>query len=507
MIKEEGNGGRIAKNTVLLYIRMIFTMGIGLFTGREILRILGIEDYGIYNVIGGVVVMLSFLSNSLAGASQRFISFELGKKKDSDINAVVATSLAVHIILAIVLGCILECGGVWFLNTNMNIPPSRMYAANCVLQFSILTFMINIVSVPYNALIIAHEKMSAFAYISILEAILKLLVVYMLLVVNADKLIIYSFLQFVVGLIVRSCYTWYCKKSFNSISYKLKLDRLLYRKMFAFSGWNIIGNIGFSTKDQLSNIILNLFFGTTVNAARGVAGQVNGLLSAFTNNFGMALNPQIVKQYAAGNIGESRKYVYSGARLSFFLLTMVSIPILINIDYLLSIWLDKVPDYTSKFIPLVFLPSLLYSLSGTCSCAIQATGNVKKMMVGVCVILLAETPLAYVILCLGGEPFEALYPALFTNLLACLFRFSVLKEIVDGYYWKDFLFHVVLRCIFVFTLCLLVGLFIHRFLCSSLIDIIISILLSTVSSGLLIYLIGFSSLEKSFVKNKIFNRL
>lgn len=494
------NSKRIAKNTVMLYIRMFFTMGIGLFTSREILRILGVDDFGIYNVVGGVVTMMSFLSSALAGATQRFISFELGRNKsDENLKKIFSTTLSVHILLAIIICIIIEIAGIWFLNNKMNILPSRVVAANWVLQFTIFSFLVNVISVPYNALIIAHEKMSTFAYISIVEAALKLLVVYALLLWNDDKLVFYAVLQFVVSLFIRFCYTFYCRRKFSETRFKLIIDVKLFKSIFNFAGWNIVGNIGFSTRDQLSNIILNLFFGTAVNAARGVAGQVNMLISSFANNFSIALNPQITKQYAAGNINESRKYVYAGARLSFFLLTLVSLPVMINLDFLLNLWLDSVPEYTAKFVPFIFFSILLYSLTGTTSCAIQATGDVKKMMIGISLILLLEAPLAYIILKNGGRPYMALYPALLTNALAGIYRFHILKKLVVGYVWKDFIVKVVLRCFGTFILCYLIGFVMKQMLCTSTCLTIVSMIISELLALLVIFFLGLTDSERNLV--------
>lgn len=290
------NNKRIAKNTILLYLRMLLTIVVSLYTSRMILKILGVSDYGVYNVVGGIVAMLSFLNSALTAASQRFIAFELGRGDKEKLKTIFCTSVTIHAILALIIFIIAETVGLWFVNTHLNIEPARMIAANWVYQCSILTFMLTIISVPYNSCIVAHEHMNAFAYVSILEVILKLLIVYLLLVINSDKLITYGILVLCVAFIIRLIYGLYCKRHFEECKYRFIFDKTLFKEMFSFAGWSVVGNLGFSFKDQVANVILNIFFGTIVNAARGVALQVNGIISGFSVNFLMALTPQITKQ-------------------------------------------------------------------------------------------------------------------------------------------------------------------------------------------------------------------
>ena len=296
------NSKRIAKNTLLLYIRMLFAIIVGLYTSRVVLQTLGVDDYGIYSVVGGIVAMLAFLNSAMTAASQRFISFELGTQNYQRLKEVFSTSINIHLAIAGIILVIAETIGLWFLNTHMNIATDRMTAANWVYQCSVLTFVMTVVSVPYNACIVAHERMKAFAYISIVEVVLKLVIVYLLLILSADKLISYAILVLGVSLVVRIIYGVYCKRNFEECTYHFSFNKKLFKEMFAFASWSIIGNLGFSLKDQGSNIVLNIFCGTAINAARGVALQVNGIISNFSNNFIMALNPQIIKHYAAGNI-------------------------------------------------------------------------------------------------------------------------------------------------------------------------------------------------------------
>lgn len=396
MTDTSANNKRIAKNTMLLYVRMLLTIIVGLYTSRVVLNTLGVNDYGIYNVVGGIVAMLAFLNSAMTAASQRFISFELGTQNLQKLKNVFCTSITIHITIACIIFIIAETLGLWFLNTHMNIPVDRMTAANWVYQCSILTFIITVISVPYNACIVAHEHMKAFAYISIIEVTLKLIIVYLLLILPTDKLIVYAILVLCISLIIRLIYSIYCKKNFKECTYQFKFNKRLFKEMFAFAGWSIIGNLGFSLKDQGSNIILNLFYGTAINAARGVALQVNGIINTFSNNFIMALNPQITKQYAAGHIKESIQLVYAGCRYSFFLLSIISIPIIINLDYLLSLWLGTVPTYTVEFLYFSLIAALINSMAIPLVTAMQATGKIKTFQITICIIMLCELPLAYI---------------------------------------------------------------------------------------------------------------
>ena len=328
------NNKRIAKNTLLLYFRMLFLMAVSLYTSRVVLNALGVEDFGIYNVVGGVVAMFSVLSGSLSTAISRFITYELGKGNKENLNKIFSSAVTIQFGLAGIIILLAETIGIWFLNIKMNIPEVRMEAANWVFQFSILTFAINLISVPYNASIIAHEKMSAFAYISILEAVGKLTIAYLITISPIDKLIFYAILMCAVALVVRLTYGNYCKRHFSECTYHFSWDKLLLKQMFGFAGWNFIGASSAILRDQGGNVVINLFCGPTVNAARGIAFQVNNAVNQFVTNFMTALNPQITKSYASGDKEYMMTLIFQGARLSFYMLFLLSLPILVNTHYL-----------------------------------------------------------------------------------------------------------------------------------------------------------------------------
>lgn len=344
------NNKRIARNTLLLYFRMLFLMIISLYTSRIVLNALGVEDFGIYNVAGGVVAMFSILSGSLSAAISRFITYELGKNNILKLKVIFSSAITIQIGLGIVIVFFAETIGIWFLNTQMNIPIERMVAANWVLQFSIITFIINLISVPYNAVIIAHEKMSAFAYISIFEAIGKLLIAYLITISPIDKLIFYAILMCVVAIAIRLLYGYYCKRHFDECRFHFIWNKQIFQQIFSFAGWNFIGASSAVLRDHGGNIIINLFCGPTVNAARGIAFQVNNAIQGFVSNFMTALNPQITKSYAVKNYTYMMTLIFQGARLSFYMLLLLSLPIIINTHYLLTLWLNTVPEHTVLFV-------------------------------------------------------------------------------------------------------------------------------------------------------------
>ena len=324
------NNRRIAKNTLLLTFRMLILLLISLYTSRVTLNQLGIEDYGIYNVVGGLVAMFTILSSSLSAAISRFITFELGRGDNGNVNKVFSASVTIQILISFLLVILIECIGVWFLNTKMNIPDIRMNAANWVLQFSTLTLVVNLVSVPYNACIIAHERMSAFAYVSIAEVLLKLLNAFLITVAPFDKLVFYALLGVLTSLIIRMIYGIYCNRNFSECHYKFQMDKGLLRQMFGFAGWNFIGASSTIIREHGCNILINLFFGPAINAARGIASQVYVTVNGCVMNYTTALNPQITKSYASGERDYMMTLIYRGARFSFYLLLFLALPVIFN---------------------------------------------------------------------------------------------------------------------------------------------------------------------------------
>lgn len=491
----------------MLYFRMFLIMGIGLYTGRIILDTLGITDYGIYNVVGGVITMVSFLHAAIIAATQRFISYELGKGNSQRLRLVFCSSVNIHLAIAAVILFIGESVGLWFINTHLNIPQDRMIAANWVYQASIFVLVFKVLSVPYNAAIIAHEKMSAFAYISIVEALLDLGAVFSLYVIAYDKLIVYSVLMVMVAFLIRLCYIIFCRRHFKECIYTFIFDKQIVREMFSFAGWSILGNMGSSFKGQILNIILNLFYGTTANAASGVGHLVSSKINAFSVNFTMALSPQITKQYAAGNYQGSKDLVYMGSRFSFFLLTIISMPFLQNPDYILNLWLTKVPEYAATFLQLALLSALIYALSVCVTKAIQATGRVKWFQIGVFIIAMGELPAAWLLLRTGFPPYAVMIPTLFSNAIALFFRFWLIQRYVPIYRFGDYLVGVVARSVLTFIISYGVCYGVCRLFNPSFIQFLISSTLCVILTMFLVYTTGINRTERVLIQNQISKRL
>lgn len=442
---------------------MLVIVVVSLYTSRVVLQTLGVEDFGIFNVVGGFVAMIAYLRNTFVDATQRFISFTLGQNDEEQLRKVFAMSFSVYLVLAIVVILVSETFGLWFINNKLEINPLRMTAANWVYQCSVISLVISMFSIPYNACIVAHEHMKLYAYISIAEAILKLLIVYFLVVSSFDKLILYSVLYVSISLLLFIWYSSYCKLHFEECKISVHMEKTLFKEMFSFSSWTMLGSLGFSFKDQFSNIIMNQFLGTTINAARGITTQVNGVITTFSDSVFTAISPQITKQYASGNITESKQLMYRGARFIFFVMMLLTIPIILNADFILKLWLGNYPTHTKEFLVIVLLTSAIYSMSKPQSVAIQATGNIKWFQISVCLIMLFELPIAWLILKLGFNPEWALLPAVFTNILAIIVRMFVLKRNVPDYDVSYFLVNICLRnCllyIVAYVLCYIVSIY------------------------------------------------
>lgn len=430
MSEVSSNNKRIAKNTLLLYFRMLLTMVVSLYTSRVILQALGVEDYGIYNVVGGVVSMFSVLSGSLSAAISRFITFELGRKDIGKLKRVFSSAITIQISLALIIVLLAETIGLWFLNEKMVIPIERMNAANWVYQFSVLTFVIQLMSVPCNASIIAHEKMSAFAYISILEVVGKLIVALSIAIIPIDRLVYYGLLLMIITISICLVYAIYCKKTFEECTFRFYFDSTLIKQMFGFAGWNFIGASSAVLRDQGGNIVINMFCGPTVNAARGIAMQVNHAIQGFVTNFMTALNPQITKSYALGNYDYMMKLIFQGARLSFYILLILSLPVIINAQYILYLWLGEVPEHTVAFVQLVLIFTMSESLAGPLITAMLATGNIRNYQLVVGGLQLLNLPASYILLRIGCIPETVLIVAIVVSICCEMARLYMLRSMI-----------------------------------------------------------------------------
>lgn len=479
-------------------------MGVGLYTSRVVLNTLGIEDFGVYNIVGGIVVLFGFFNTAMSGATQRFLSFDIGKNDIIQLNKTFNTTLNIHFLIAIIVLVLAETIGLWFVNYKLNLPVDRMNAVNWVYQFSVLTFLFGIIQVPYNALIIARERMNVYAYISIFEVVFKLLIVYLLVVLNYDKLKLYSILLFVIAFFIQLIEKQYCKKNFEESKYSFQHDKEYTKVLLSFSVWNLFGNIAAIARAQGNNILLNLFFGTILNASYGIAMQVQGVVATFVSNFQMAVNPQIIKQYAAGNKEQSLKLIYQSSKLSFFIMFLITSPIIFNVDYILELWLKNPPSYTPVFVILCLINMLIDTISGPLIVGAQAHGNIKWYQIVIGTLIFLCFPISYFLLKLYNDPILVFYTIIGVNFISLVLRMVFLKYLIR-FDIIDFFKNVLFKIIIIFSLSLIVYyLFITNIKNES--NFIVFILKSCsimVTNLVLIYFIGISRIEKKFIINFI----
>lgn len=497
----QDNNKRIAKNTLLLYFRMLFMLAVSLFTSRVVLNTLGVEDYGIYNVVGGVVAMFGFINGSMSSATQRYITFALGKGDENRLQTVFNTTLQIHAMIAAIIVLLGETIGLWFLYNKMQIPADRMDAAFWVLQCSIVSTVVMIVSVPYNADIIAHEKMSAFAYISVLEVVLKLAIVYMLVVFSVDKLILYAFLLLGIQLLIRFCYSIYCNRHFKETKYRHVWDKQLFKEMTGFAGWSLFGNLSGVLFTQGLNMLLNVFFGPVVNAARAVAVQVQNAIQQFVGNFQMALNPQITKTYAQGKMEEMHTLMFRSARFSFFLLFFLSLPVLFETEYILTVWLKTVPDNTVVFLRIMICTSLIYAIANPLIVANQATGKVKRYQAVCGTILLMILPISYVLLLLGCPAYCVFIAHFVMEAIAQLARMIMLRPLI-GIGIKDYIVNIYARIALVVVASLILPFIAYNAMDSGIVRFLVLGIICVISVSGCAYYLGLNSNERVFVMSK-----
>ncbi len=503
MTNTSENNKRIAKNTLMLYIRMMLMMFINLFTSRIVLQALGVNDYGIYNVVGGVVAMFSILSSALNAAIVRFISVELGKTDRHRLNLVFCTSVSTQLILIGIIVLLLETIGLWFLNYQLVIPTNRLVAANWVFQFSVLTFALNMWSIPYNSAITAHEKMNAFAYVSIFESLAKLAVAYWILIYSHDKLVLYALLLCLVSIIVRLVYGIYCKQNFEECKFRFRADKQLLKEMFGFAGWNFIGASSSIIREQSSNILLNLFFGPAVNAAKGLAVTVNAAITGFSGNFMTAVNPQIYKSFSGGERDYTMKLVFESTRLSYYIFILIGLPIIVTAPYLLNLWLGNVPEHTVNFVRLVIIFSMSESLAGPLLTLCYATGKIKIYQLIIGTLQILNIPITYIFLYLSFPPEVAYLVSIAISILCEFARLVILRKTAElniGAFLKKVYINIIIVTIIAGLGCYFAVLPIG---CNSFPQFISSLIVCVAISICSIYIFGLSLNDRAFVKAQI----
>ena len=494
----------MAKNAAMLYFRMLLTMVVTLYTSRVVLQTLGVDDFGIYSVVAGFVTMLGFLNSAMSSATQRFLAFELGKSGEKDMRGIFSMSLNIHLLIALFVLVLGETVGLWFVKTQMTIPADRMLAAEWVFHLALLSFMVTIISVPYNALIIAHERMSVFAWVSIIDVTLKLLIVFMLGWFGMDKLILYGILSLSVVFVIFLVYRGYCKNRFVESRFELYWDKKLFSIMLSYTGWNLWGNIASVMSGQGVNVLLNIFFGPSVNAARAIAMQVSGALNSFVQNLQAAINPQIIKSYAAQDMAYMHQLVCYGAKYNFFVLLLLALPVLNNIELILPVWLGVVPEGTSIFAKLVICSILIDSLSPPLMTAAQATGRIKLYQFVVGGILLLNVPVSYLLLKSGGAPYTVFYVAIGLSIVALIARIQLISSLVKmkkSRYIADSIVPVVSVAALVFA----INYYIDAMFSDTLSGFFLSVVTSVVLVVMAVLVVGLKKNERALLGRVFFN--
>lgn len=502
MDNNQSNNKRIAKNTIALYIRMLFSMAVGFYTSRVILNVLGISDYGIYNVVGSVVSMFSFLSGSMSLSTSRFLTFELGKNNYQRFEELFKSSITIHCAIALIVFIITEVIGLWFLYNKMTMPDDRLFAAQYVFQLSLISSIFSIVFIPFTSAIIAYEKMTAFAWMSIFDVTAKLVIVFVLQVFPYDKLIVYAYLIFFVTILNQVILVIYSKRKLKGTVLGLRFVKTDFMHLFSFAGWTMFGQITYVGFTQGLNMLLNMFFNPTVNAARGIAVQVQTIIYRFIKNVQTAFNPQITKNYAANQIEEMHKLVFACSKFSFYLLLIISAPVIIETPYILELWLKNVPDYTVSFFRIIIMVSFVDSLANPLIISNMATGKVKYWNIVCGTILFLIVPVSYICLKLGLPPISVFYVHFICAIVAQFTRLFFLRNSIQlsiRQYFKKVIQPTI--CVFVVSLACGFGL-LSAFPEQSIIYLLLVCFLTFVSCCFSIMFIGLNSTERSLVYSK-----
>lgn len=494
---------RIVKNTILLYLRMLLTMCVGLYAARIVLQVLGASDYGLYNVVGGIVTMFAFLNSTLASGTQRFLTFALGEDNFQKLCDVFSTASYLHALFAVIIFILSEIVGLWLLYNQMQVPEGRINAAFWVFQFSTVAAMVAIIQVPYMSSLIAHEKMDIYAWVSIYDAIMKLVIVYLIQVVDTDKLILYAFLFFLVHVSTALIYMVYCRRKYEECRMFGGFKRETFREIVSFSGWNIFGCGAVALQGQGVNILLNMFFGTIVNAARGIAFQVYNIILQFVNNFQTAVNPQIVKLYASGQKDKMIRLVINNSKMAAYLLLLITIPLYIELEFVLKVWLGDYPDYTAIFLRITIIQTLVQTITRPVVMALHAVGKMKEPNLTSGTALLLILPVTYILLRMGVSPVTVFWVNVIPWFIELFFELYWLKRFIDfpfwGFYKKVYLV--------VFPLAILMYVIPYyvkvQFRLDGWQSLIVTFIVSTISTILIVMFLGISKNLRNLILEKI----
>lgn len=499
------NNKKIAKNTLFLYLRMFLSMGVSLYTSRVVLQVLGVENFGIYNVVAGLVVLFAFINNAMATATQRFLSFALGKENTDEVKRVFSMSLTSHMAISVFVLLIAETVGMWML-WKMNFPVDRLYATNWAYQFAVFTCVVQIIRVPYNASIIAYERMSFFAWISIIEVILKLFIVYLLWIYRGDKLIFYSFLLFAVTSLVNLVYKIYCNQQFSITRYHYFWDKNLFKHFVSFSGWSLAGSLASVSAQQGLNMILNIFCGVLVNAAVGISNQVMGAVGQFLSSFQTAFNPQLVKSYATGDKDYFMSLIFKSSKFSYYLMLIISLPTIINCDFFLRIWLGEVPEYAVKFSQLMLIFLLFDAISGPLWISVQATGKIKNYQLLMASLIMLNLPITYLLLKFGCSPVYVFVGRVVINIITLFVRIIYLRPLIE-LPAMDYVKQVLSPITLVTLLALPIPLWMNQALVVDWMNVIMESFICVLISMLFVYIAGLTKGEKDMIKGLIISKI
>ena len=489
---------------------MLFNLLIGLYTSRIVLKTLGIEDFGIYNVVAGIVTMIGVVNSAMSVATQRYLTFNLGKKDTEALNKTFNISLTIYLWISLIFFVLAEVIGVWFLNTYLNIPPERMVAANCIFQFAVFSMICSFLYTPYFSSIIAHEHMSIYAYVSITESILKLVIVYYLVFTPFDRLIMYGGLYFCVSVFVFIAYRYYCVRHFVECRFVVYKDKAMYKEIISYSGWSLFGALAGIAREQGLNILLNIFFSPVVNAARGIASQVNTAASMFFGNFTMATRPQITKYYAQEDYNNMNQLVFQSSKFSFFLLWLIALPILIETPAIINFWLGQTPEYVVQFTRIILIITAVDSISGSIMTVCHATGKIKMYQFVVGMINIMVVPISYLVLKFGYPPVSVFVVSLFLTCIATVARLYITKILVPEFLLMGFITKVLLVSIVVSFLSSCLPCVVSHMCKQSFLTTFLTICLTLFSTLATIYLVGINKAERNYLTNlfktKILNR-
>lgn len=504
--KVSDNNKRIAKNTLILYVRMFILMGISLYTSRVILKVLGIDDFGIYNVAGGVVSMMGVLNGAMSVSTTRYLTFELGKGDMDALKRTFSMCMTIYMMLSLAFLILAETIGLWFLNTQLTIPANRMTAVNWVFQFTIITTIFSLMTNPYNAVIISREKMGIYAYISLLDAALKLGIVFLLDVLSFDKLIVYGFLLMILHLIICAIYFIYCNRCYQEAKYKFYWDKKLFKELLSYTGWNLFGSASGIAKGQGLNILLNMFFTPSVNAARGIAYQVNAVVSQFFTNFYTAIRPQITKYYAANDLDNMFKLVFRSSKMSFFLILLISLPLVIEAPFVINLWLGQLPDYVVPFMRLIVVITAVDAMATPLMTTAHATGQIALYQSVVGSMTILNIPISYIFLKFGFEPLIVFKVSLVISVINLFIRLWIVKRLVN-FPVVDYIKKVFANGLFVTVVSAIIPILAYLHLEINFVTFVVICLISVVSTIVTVYCIGLQSNERTFVINTIKNKL